>query len=80
MINLINPEFETYTLNGRGKDYATYIRKKFNDFLNDLLLVIPEGGRETAIVKTKLEEASFFAMKAMSKDQSNQDIIGDFQR
>jgi len=38
--------------------------------------VIPEGGRETAIVKTKLEEASFFAMKAMSKDTSNQDSEG----
>lgn len=61
----MNKEFEVHMLNEIGKQKARDIADLFNTCLEGLKLRCPEG-REFSIVKTKLEEASFFAKKSMA--------------
>lgn len=68
---VINAEFRTHQLNEQGIEKAGAIGSAFDDLLEYLKKQIPEG-RGLAIVKTKLEEASFFAKKAMACDPINQ--------
>jgi hypothetical protein len=42
-------------------------------FLNNLEAITGAGGREMAIVRTKLEEAAFFAKRAMATQAENQE-------
>lgn len=66
-----NPEFATHMLNEEGKEKAAIIRDSFDVLLNRLSSVcIP--CRELSIAKTKLEEACFFAKKAMAINLNNQ--------
>lgn len=51
-----------------GKSKANVIAKSFDTLLTELEAVCPDG-REMAIVRTKLEEACFFAKKAMASDE-----------
>jgi hypothetical protein len=70
--------FEVHMLNDAGKAKALLIAEAFNG----LLIILNGGmnpnaplcpsGRELAIVKTKLEEACFFAKKAMANVAENQ--------
>lgn len=74
----MNPEFQVHILTTEGVEKAQKIAAIFDGALNDLKAVCPEG-RGLSIVKTKLEEASFFAKKAMASDPANQrqpDSIG----
>lgn len=75
----MNKEFAVHMLNDGGKDKAKAIAAAF-DHLVDLLTtpatlddqtVICPPGRETAIMRTKLEEACFFAKKAMASAPGN---------
>ena len=66
-----NSEFEVHMLNEMGILKAKEIRITFDNCLNKLKDICPEG-RCLSIVKTKLEEACFFAKKAMASDPSNQ--------
>jgi hypothetical protein len=52
-------------LNARGKELAEQIASDFDHLLGELEQVCPDG-REMALVRTKLEEACFFAKKAMA--------------
>ena len=61
----MNKEFEVHILTDDGIGKAKEIAVVFDDFLNRLKTLCPEG-REFAIVKTKLEESAFFAKKAMA--------------
>lgn len=61
----IDPLFKVHRLNEDGMKRAEEIAATFNDCLNRLRGMCAEG-REFAIVKTKLEEAAFFAKKAMA--------------
>ena len=70
----MNKEFTFYRLNETGIALANDIAKTFNDCLNNLVAVCPAGTREFSICKTKLEEACFFAKKAMANDPSNQEV------
>ncbi len=63
----MNREFEVHMLNATGKAKAMMIAEAFDDCLERLKVVCP-AGRELALVKTKLEEACFFAKKAMASD------------
>lgn len=73
----MNKEFAVHMLNEVGKAKATKIALSFDRLLNELSL--PDGGadapcppgRELALVKTKLEEACFFAKKAMASAPGN---------
>lgn len=67
----MNKEFTVHILNEAGIDKAKRIANLFDAFLNDLKALCPDS-REFSIVKTKLEEASFFAKKAMACDAINQ--------
>ncbi len=69
----MNPAFEVHMLNERGKVAAGNIAILFNDLLAALETDLPNG-RELAIVKTKLEEACFFAKKAVASNPDNQAV------
>lgn len=68
----MHKEFEVHMLNEEGKNNARYIALTFDKCLIDLLSVCPMG-RETSIMRTKLEEACFFAKKAMASAMENND-------
>ena len=65
-----NKEFEVHILNELGINKARIIAKEFDELLNVLKELCPES-REFSITKTKLEEASFFAKKAMACQKEN---------
>lgn len=67
----VNKLFEVHLLNNQGIRKAAAIAMAFDDLLSELSLHCPES-REFSIVKTKLEEAAFFAKKAMSVQAENQ--------
>lgn len=58
--------FAVHMLTDEGKQKAAAIAETFDTALGKLNELCPSG-REMAIVATKLEEASFFAKKAMAK-------------
>ena len=66
----INPEFTVHLLNDDGISKAKQLATEFNNILEYLKTVCPQG-REFSIVKTKLEEACFFAKKAVAGDPIN---------
>ncbi len=68
----IRPEFTVHMLNEAGKAKARGIAERFSLLLDDL-----ENygitGRELALVKTKLEEASFFAKRGLAMQPQYQE-------
>ncbi len=62
--------FQVHMLNEDGKFKARAIAESFDYLLTTLEQICPDG-REMAIVRTKLEEASFFAKKAMANSAEN---------
>jgi hypothetical protein len=67
----MNNEFAVHMLNEQGKTKALIIALTFNECLNKLLEVNPEASREMSLARTKLEEAAFFAKKAMANRPEN---------
>jgi len=67
-----HPEFKVHILNDDGITCARSIAQEFNNLLTVLHSLIGEPNREFSIVKTKLEEACFFAKKAMAKNPAYQ--------
>jgi hypothetical protein len=63
--------FQVHLLNDQGKAKAQRIALGFDDLLMELKEIVPEG-RELALVKTKLEEACFFAKKGMAQENSDE--------
>lgn len=63
-----NKEFAVHMLNESGKDNARLIAEIFDNALNSLKSICGENSREFSITKTKLEEACFFAKKAMASN------------
>jgi hypothetical protein len=66
----MNKEFTVHMLNDDGKKKANTIAAAFDECLEKLKTTCPEG-RELSIVKTKLEEAAFFAKKSMANVHEN---------
>lgn len=60
--------FKVYKLSDEGLDKAREIADAFDRLLERITPLMHEG-RELAIVRTKLEEACFFAKKGMAKQQ-----------
>lgn len=67
----INPLFAYHKLNDAGIAKAGTVGGLFHNLVESLKNVCPEG-REWSIVKTKLEEACFFAKKAVAVKEENQ--------
>ena len=67
----MNKEFEVHMLNADGKSKAATIANAFDTCLTTLLAVNPEASREMSVCRTKLEEAYFFAKKAMAHKPEN---------
>ena len=58
--------FKFHKLTSEGQQKAQMIAVDFSDLLEKIKCHVPEG-RELSIVKTKLEEACFFAKKGMAR-------------
>ena len=67
----MNKEFQVHLLNDEGLVKAHTVASDFDLLLERMNGYVP-AGREFAIVKTKLEEACFFAKKAIANEPSNQ--------
>lgn len=63
--------FQVHMLNEVGKARAQEIAQGFDSLLKSLEQLVPEG-RAKSILITKLEEAAFFAKKAMAELTENQ--------
>lgn len=69
-----NPEFEFHRMNKAGIDRATTVADAFDQLLDTLIQCgVDSSPRYLAIVKTKLEEACFFAKKGVAQQKVNQD-------
>jgi len=75
----MNPLFAFHELNDLGKGRANQIASEFDDLLAKLTFLCGDPelqaspiSREFSIVKTKLEEACFFAKKAMAVNKGCQ--------
>lgn len=64
-------EFQVHMLNETGKSKALAIANAFDDCLASLENLCNVQSREFSLVKTKLEEACFFAKKAMANVTEN---------
>lgn len=69
----IRPEFAVHMLNEDGKSRAADIAKQFSVCLNNLEAIIGADGREMALVRTHMQEAAFFAKRAMAMRAENQE-------
>ncbi len=67
----MNKEFQVHMLNEQGKSNATKIAEAFDELLLKLTAISPQPSREMSICRTKLEEACFFAKKAMASQPEN---------
>lgn len=69
-------EFQVHVLNNIGINRAKGVGELFSEFLDKLESFIPQtpsqNGHEMALVKTKLQEASFFAKRAIAVLPENQ--------
>lgn len=72
----MHKEFQVHILNEKGILHAKDISLAFDNLLKNLEACCDEG-RTLAIVKTKLEEACFFAKKAMAEKIDNQSMDND---
>jgi hypothetical protein len=68
-----DPLFAFHKLNEGGQEKAKGIATAFTDLHARLVALGCLSGREGAIAMTKLEEACFFAKKAMAVNLVNQD-------
>jgi len=62
----IRPEFDVHVLNHDGIRKAREIATCFSILLNDLEEHCGKDGREMALVRTHLQEAAFFAKRAVA--------------
>jgi hypothetical protein len=66
-------EFRVHRLTEDGIAKARLLAEVFERALADIEHFAGEDGREMAIVRTKMEEACFFAKKAMANRPENQE-------
>lgn len=71
-----HPAFAVHMLNATGKVKAAKLGHVFSDLLRELERQYDLGAdpRLRAIVTTKLEEACFFAKKAMASQPGNSEV------
>jgi hypothetical protein len=69
--DVINPLFSSVQLNACGKGKVEEVRIHFNALLVGLEELLPGNSREISIIKTKLEEAAFYSVKALRNYEEN---------
>lgn len=69
----MQPEFAVHLLNDEGKKKAVELADRFSALLG-YCRIIGTPSRELSLTATKLEEACFYAKKAMAIDQTNQQV------
>lgn len=74
----MNKEFAVHMLNAQGRMRAAAIAESFDLLLETLMVKLSDGpmcpeGREFAIVRSRLEEACFYAKKSMAMMAANQE-------
>lgn len=69
---MMRDEFKVHKLNGEGMKKAEGLAEGFSEFLDRVEQVCGKDGREMAIVRTKLQEASFQAKRAIAQRPENQ--------
>lgn len=69
---MINSLFQVNRLNEDGMKKADEIAYLFDGLYTKISKLCPVDGREFAIVKTKLEEACFYAKKSVALNVKNQ--------
>jgi hypothetical protein len=69
---VIRPEFQVHMLNEQGRLAAVALAEEFSALLEAVERLVGGGSRELAIAKTKLEEACFFAKRALAQKPENQ--------
>jgi hypothetical protein len=67
-------EFAVHILNETGIDNATKLGEAFSTLLDTIDQIIPDKSREKSLVATKLEEASYYAKRAIAQLPVNQKI------
>ncbi len=72
----MNKEFEVHRLSEDGLAKCQQVAEAF-DALMITVSAFAIPGREISIFKTKLEEACFFAKKAIAVDPANQQNLAD---
>ena len=65
-------EFQVHELNGQGMVAAVQLADAFSSLLTSVES-FGVAGRELALVKTKLEEACFFAKRSIASNPANQE-------
>jgi hypothetical protein len=68
---MINPLFSSVKLSDAGLHTVDNIRGAFSLLLSTLEEELPGNSREISIIKTKLEEAGFYAVKAVRNYEGN---------
>ena len=69
----IDPLFAFHKLNAAGVEKSKAIAVAFSELLEKLRTSSALEGREGALVKTNLEQASFFAKKSMACQTEHQE-------
>ena len=67
---IIDPLFNFTQLNEEGRNKARVVAELFTTLLEGLEVICPKG-RELSIVRTKLEEAGFYAKKSLVHFEGN---------
>lgn len=70
----MHKEFKVHLLNEQGIIKAKALADLFDATLTALENMVGSEGRNMSLVRTKLEEASFFAKKAMAEQVDNQKL------
>lgn len=65
--------FEVHMLNDKGKKEARELAAKFDE-LQNFITDLGGDSRSQAIASTKLEEACFYAKKALAMNPDNQHV------
>lgn len=66
-----NDIFKVHILTDKGIAKAKILQTAFEEFLLELEDICGAEGREMSLVRTKLQEASFFAKRAMAIKNSH---------
>lgn len=67
----MDPLFDSRVLSKKATDDVDIVRQRFDDLLAEITVYTSGGGRHDALMRTRLEEACFWAVKAVAIQPSN---------